>query len=246
VRAYFDESGKHAGAEVITIAGLLMSTETRKELTRRWLREAARRPPIPLPFHMTDCVVGSKRFEYLRADEGIRLEMQMRMIRALRGLDMHAFGASVVRKDFRTVETDLYTTVQLRDPWFLAFEAAIDEMMSRSEEEAGKKHRVSLVFDRQDEFGPRALQLYRLILKCDLSYINRLGGLTFETEELPALQAVDIVAYEVNRNITDARLDSARSPRMQLISLRECIQVKGTILDEGNLRLLVEDRHNST
>jgi hypothetical protein len=42
MKAYFDESGKHHQAPVISMAGLLMSGDTCKTLQRRWLREAAR------------------------------------------------------------------------------------------------------------------------------------------------------------------------------------------------------------
>jgi hypothetical protein len=54
MRAYFDESGKHAAATVISIFGLLMSAGTCKELQRRWFQEASKHPAIPLPFHMSD------------------------------------------------------------------------------------------------------------------------------------------------------------------------------------------------
>ena len=69
MKAYCDESGKHDRAIFITICGLLMSAKTCKELQRRWFKEAARSPNIPMPFHASDCAVGRKHFQYLEHDE---------------------------------------------------------------------------------------------------------------------------------------------------------------------------------
>ena len=55
------------------------------------------------------------------------------------------------------MKDDLRAKPEYQDPSYLAFESAIQEMMFRSAE-AGKNHRISLVFDRQDKgFRDRAL-----------------------------------------------------------------------------------------
>ena len=159
MRAYFDESRKHGAANVISIFGLLMSAGTCRELQRRWLKEAAKAPAIPMPFHMSDCVAGSKSFRHLRDDEPTRLEMQKRMIETMSGLDMQVYGSAIIRADYEAVKVDLRAKPEYQDPWYLAFESAIQEMMFRSAE-AGKNHRISLVFDRQDKgFRDRAFTL---------------------------------------------------------------------------------------
>jgi hypothetical protein len=235
MKAYFDESGKHKAAPVISIFGLLMSAGTCKGLQRRWLQEAARSPKIPLPFHMSDCVVGRKLFSYLENDEPARLAMQERMIGTLRGLDAQAHGIALVRSDHAIVENDFEP--EYRDPWFVAFQFGINEMMLGSAE-SGKAHNISIVFDRQDEFRDRASDLYKKLLLNPPSYAARLGSLTFSDRgKIAALQAADIVVYEATRYLAECKL-KGDPERWQSKLLRETISVSGKILDKKGLQLL--------
>lgn len=236
MKAYFDESGKHHQASVISIFGLLMSVDTCKELQRRWFREAARTPKIPLPFHMSDCVAGSKAFAYLKNDEDARLEMQGRMIRTLRGIDTQAYGIAIIRKDYAGVT--VRPEPRFQDPWFLAFEGSITEMMHASAE-SGKKHLISLVFDRQDEFRDRAFELYKQLIESPVSYRDRVGSLDFSPKDrLAALQAADVVVYECTRYLAEHH--AGVEPRWQLSLLRQVIPITGRKFDKASLALLAE------
>lgn len=214
-----------------------MSAKTCKELQRRWLREAAREPRIPLPFHMSDCVVGSKQFEYLRDDEPTRLQMQERTIRTLRGLDVQCYGIAVVREDYALVAKDIQPDERFRNPWFMAFEGGVSTMMLESAQ-SGKRHSISMVFDRQDEFRDRAFELYKDVLDAPVSYRDRLGGLSFEDKDkIAALQAVDIAVYETTRFLVECALGNG-SERWQNQLLREMIHINGKLLDANGLGLL--------
>lgn len=237
MKAYFDESGKHPQATVISIFGLLLSAKTCKELQRRWFREAAKSPTIPLPFHMSDCVAGAKSFAYLKDDEATRFQMQERMIRTLRGLDAQGYGMCVVRADYLANAEKLRKSEKFRDPWFFAFETAITEMMLASEA-AGKKHSISLVFDRQDEFSARAHELYDEIVKETLSFSDRLGSLSFSPKDkVAALQAADVVVYEATKYLAEHRLGN-QPERWQSKLLRKMIHVDGRILDAYGVKLI--------
>lgn len=240
MKAYFDESGKHGPAPVITIAGLLTSKGACNELQRRWIVEAAREPKIPLPFSMSDCVCGSKLFKLWKDDETTRLQMQERMIKTFRGLDLHAYGASVIRSEYRPVVTDLRRSEAFRDPWFLAFESSVQEVMIQSGN-IGKTHPISLVFDRQDEFETDAHILYNGILALkDCSYRPRLGSLIFSPkDQVAALQAADIIVYEVCRYITNCKLGQD-APRWQINLIREYVTVNCALWDAPGLRWLRE------
>jgi hypothetical protein len=221
-----------------------MSAATCRELQRRWLREAARDPLIPLPFHMSDCVCGSKAFAHLRDDEPARLHMQERMIRTFTRLDMQAFGASVQRSEYSAIATELRPKSEWRDPWFLAFEAAIGEVMNASAER-GKPHSVTLVFDRADEFSKRAFEMYEEILKSPVSYRDRLGSLTFSPKDkVAALQAVDVIVYEVNRFMQESYAGGAEE-RWQNRLIGELIYVNGPFLNEAGLQILNDEVHRS-
>jgi hypothetical protein len=241
MKAYFDESGKHQQARVLSIFGLLMSADTCKELQRKWFREAARSPTVPLPFHMSDCVAGTGIFARLKTDEDGRLRIQERMIRTLNGLDVQAYGASVIRSDYQNVVATLQSNQKLRDPWFLAFEGGIAAMMKASEQ-AGKKHSVTFVFDRQDEYSIRAHQLYNEILGTDLPYIDRLGSLNFSPKDrVAALQAVDMIVNETNRRWDECHLQGL-SERWQHKLINDLISVKGALFDAPLLQSMADDK----
>jgi hypothetical protein len=236
MRSFWDESGKQGWAPVLSIFGLLMSGRTCKELQRRWFKEAAKAPVIPLPFHMSDCVSGSKGFAYLKNDEPARVAMQERMIQTMRGLDMQVYGAAVIRADYEAVKEELRHDPKFRDPWFLAFETGIQEMMARSKE-AGKNHRISLVFDRADEFKARALSLYDELLHLG---VDRLGGLTFEAkDEIAALQAIDVIVYETNRFIADTMIHGLPQRRNSKL-IGELLPAEGMVYEKQRLAALVD------
>ena len=244
MKAYCDESGKHEAATVITICGLLMSAKTCKELQRRWLKMAAKSPKIPLPFHMSDCVAGSKRFECLKTDEAAREDMQHRMIKTLKGLDAQAYGASVLRGAYKSLSSQMRSGPALRDPWFLAFEATILELLQGSTNN-GKPHSIDLVFDRQEEFCGRAHGLFKDILRTKAAKAERLKVLSFAPkDDVAALQAVDIITYEVNRCFTEQeQADASGAPhsrRWQLEEIRKHIPVNGRFWNDEGLRALIE------
>jgi hypothetical protein len=234
MRAYFDESGKHDQAKVISIFGLLMSIDTCKELQRKWFKEASRSPEIPLPFHMSDCIAGSKNFAPF--DDDTRLEMQRRMISTLKGLDLQAYGASVIRGDYDKVVSHLRPDQNLRNPWYLAFEGGIGAMMKASAQ-AGKNHTVTFVFDRQPEYADKAHSLFNELLASQLSYADRLGTLSFSPKDkVAALQAIDVIVNEVNRRWTDRHL----SERWQHKLIRDLISVKGALFDSTILQSMIK------
>ena len=239
MKAYFDESGKHDAAIVISMVGILMSANTCKELQRRWLREAARSPKIPLPFHMSDCEVGRKAFEYLSDNATARWDMQRRMIGVLRGLDIQAYGAAIVREEHKRIAGPLRNDPRFRDPWFLAFETGIVEMMARSAQ-SGKAHNISFVFDRMDQFKPRANELYDELIRLPSVFSDRYGALSFEAKDrICALQAADVVVYETYKHVAECTLGS-QPERWQHTLLRECIEISGKLYDKPGLEKLAE------
>jgi hypothetical protein len=184
---------------------------------------------------------GSKSFGLWKDDEPARLDMQRRMIGALRGLDMQFYGASVVRAEYKPLAADLRERPELRDPWFFMFESAIQEMMFRSAE-AGKGHRVSFVFDRMDDgFRSRAFRIYNELLDLKVTHSDRFGGLTFEAkDQIAALQAIDIIVYEINRHVADCILGGAPM-RWQMALIFDTVEGVGPIWREDRLLDLAEE-----
>src|ERR1019366_1059859 len=170
--------------------------------------------------------------------------MQEWLIRTFKGLDAQAYGASLLRGAYNPLSSQMRSGPALRSPWFLAFEATVLELL-RGSTTSGKPHSIDLVFDRQDEFFDRAHGLFRDILRTKAAKAERLKVLSFAPkDDLAALQAVDIITYEVNQYFSEQEKAAAsgRLPfrRWQLDEVRKYIPVNGSFWDAGSLEALIE------
>ena len=170
--------------------------------------------------------------------------MQKRMIKTLRGMDMQAYGVIVDRSEYQKVAADIRPNQKLRDPWYLAFEGGIAAMMKGSAE-AGKKHGITFVFDRQEKkFALRAHGLYNELIASDLPFADRLGTLSFSPKDkVAALQAIDVITYEVNRGFEDER--KALDSRWQFELITKLVRTKMTVFNAAKFQEFVEDRKES-
>jgi len=94
---------------------------------------------------------------------------------------------------------------------FLVFQHTLESVC------LGAEAPVSFVFDRQDQFRGRAVEIYNSICtKSDLAFRDKLGGLDFQDKDkLRPLQLADYVAYEFYRHTVDVRFRIDRTDRWQ-------------------------------
>jgi hypothetical protein len=251
MKAYFDESGKHEQAEVLTMAGIVASKTSWKTLQNRWMK-ALHHLNLGAPFHASDCASARKNQKKKSQFDGMpqerREEIQTALIDTMKGLDIQCAVSSLLRKDYtKSIAAELRPTEGMRNPWYLAFEMAIGEMMARTRG-SGNSHTLTFVFDRQDEFSKTAQKLYDEILTQTPrpSYCDRMGTLAFSPKDQVApLQAIDLIVYETNLYVREGRLKGGEE-RWQDKRLREVIDINGTILDKAGLaeltRLVKADR----
>ena len=127
----------------------------------------------------------------------------------------------------------------LRNPWFLVFETALGEIMDRLHQ-VGITDRITFMFNRMDSFAPTAMEIYnqiRSLPKEDISYVDRLGMMSFATEadvaRVKSLQAADMFVYEANRYARDTVIKKERRPMRwqweKLASQRPWKSVNGCI-----------------
>ena len=240
MKAYLDESGKHARAEMITIAGLVFRNRDAKILQRRWPKALG---DVPRPYHHANFLAGKHPFDDLT--EADKNQTQMSLINALSEVEYMGFGASLIRSAWER-HAHKIRAPELRDPWYFVFECAIQEVMDRTAE-AGCRGRIAFVFDRQDEFKDRAFHLYNQILQLkNLPYHSRLGGLTFESKDrLCPLQAADMFVYEANLYARETRVKKTKPERWQMRMIRGGVppgRIGGNIWGEKQIMDLVEMR----
>lgn len=214
LEAYFDESGDE---NRFLVARYLSTHERWLDFAREWCRILS---CIQLPlFHMEPCISGNKPFE------GIAVTLRDQLIHKLfplipentewglsEGVDLGVFKEVVLDN-----VPEKSQTKDLRDPYFMCFQAALERMVLRAERHVaglGPEDQIVCFFERQDEFCHRALEYFNR-LKADEKnrpWARRLRAPTFETrEKYVPLQAADALAWLSNRfmanNLTHPRFD---------------------------------------
>lgn len=241
MRAYCDESGKHAQAEMITIAGLVLRNRDAKILQRQWPKALG---DVPMPYHHSDFLARKRPFDGFSDAEIERTQADL--IAAISKVEYMGFGASLVRSAWDR-HVHKIRPPELKDPWYFVFESAITEVMDRTAE-AGRLGRITFVFDRQDEFKDKATDLYNQIIQLkDLPFWSRLGGLTFEAKDkVCPLQAADMFVYEANLHARETRIKRTQPERWQMRKFREGIAFSdymgGVIWNDQHVARIAEMR----
>ena len=187
------------------VAGYLSTHERWLVFAKDWADAIA---DLCLPyFHMEPCISGRDTFK------GIGVEFRDELMRTIfplipantefgisEGVDLGDFEEAVLRNVPKRQDTK-----DLRDPYFLCFQLALERIVFRAEQHVsgfGPDDEIVCFFERQDEFGCRALR-YFSGLKADEKnrpWVRRLRAPTFEPKEkYVPLQAADVLAWLSNR-----------------------------------------------
>jgi hypothetical protein len=219
--AYCDESYTKAGAAYLDqpyiIAGYIAPTKTWKKFDAEWKR-LLHGEQLPY-FHMADCEGGyTDLFGHLdlRTPTGRaeRDRLQRVFIGAINRFEIYGVAAGIPLSHFCQIRDALtkYVVVgsgeskEFLTPYLFAFQGCLSAVLRRLKGHEEKE--VAFIFDRQNEFEARA-QRARTTLVNDPNYrhAGRLGPLTYcDKKEALALQAADILAYEVMREMRDPSL----------------------------------------
>ncbi len=189
--AFFDETGVHAGSPVTAIAGFLGSADAFKEVEPLWL--AALKSEGLEHFHYAAIEHRKPPFEH--CDEHVRARLYSKLADILLGA---APALKVVGAGYQGV----WDTSQLAPafgaryptPYSFCFDTVIEMLHAHAETELGGEQIVP-IFARQEQFGPRAVEMYG-VFKATGSW-PLMGAIGFdEPKEQPALQMADMVLYE--------------------------------------------------
>ena len=173
LRAFFDESGIHAGSPVTFVAGFIGSSEEWAEVRAKW-----------------QSVMNGEVFHYknMRADE--RLD-QLADILATSRLQVVSAGFSGDWKQAISHKPDW----KRRFPscYHFVFEACI-EQMERWTTKLWQGQSIALVFSQQHEYAKRAEEVWRTFR--GNGYWKNFVSFSYDHPDLPELQAADMVTYE--------------------------------------------------
>lgn len=120
-----------------------------------------------------------------------------------------------------------------KKPWLFAFRRQIEKLVQAQQVfnlDSGSE-RIGLIFDRKDEFAGRVADMVKMV-EADPTF--PLGTVAFDDSSAqPALQAADLVAWEMRKMMTDVLVEGT-GPRQQTMEL-----VRATTLS-GNPRFKAE------
>jgi hypothetical protein len=207
-------------------------------------------------FKASDCEHHRAEFEGWEPERRARLQEQL--IETIRASRVRGMWASLDSAAFGAMSVHPFDAVAFDDPYFLLFGFQVTNMVKLAEKvtEASADRGLSahedmaFVFDEQQEWSGRALQLYQALKRGPgaPSYANHLGGIAFADSVVhPGLQAADLLAFEARRFVGEVVLAANPSPeRWQWQRLYEkatgARRVWGTHLSTENLTMLKRDR----
>lgn len=193
VHTFFDESGSHAGAPVLCVAGYAFEKRASRMLAREWNGILGQ---YELPFfHMVDCAHGNESFSSLTKKQ--RIKAATSLIGIVKRHAAHGFAISVDTKAFREIMPPWGPT---QNPYAFCTRCVIDEM-GRWFFRTGFRGKSAYFFEAGLESLSEAAKVIRSVLANPFAKMNdvRYGYVAHSfiaKQEAAAVQAADLLAWQ--------------------------------------------------
>lgn len=195
LKAYFDESGTHAGSPVIVIAGLIAPIEAWIDIEREWNENlATSRVPY---FHAYECDAGDGVFANTK--RVFRDALCIGLAKVIAKYTPEPVVAAITKEDWEWMKPKVAQS-PLREsyghPCAWCFEYCMQQVITWSHEQNDGEP-VAIVLANQDEYKTLANDIHaahRVSPARDYTLAFAAAKLT------PAIQAADFLAYEVYKN----------------------------------------------
>jgi len=226
--AYFDESGHSATPGFFALAALVAHSDAWPAFEAEWTR-VLREWDAPY-LHMRE--FAHRVGPYEAWTEKRRRALLGGCVSAIKATRAVAVGAVLDVADFNSLSEE--GRARLQDPFFCCLQevvrgAAINGVFEDSDV------KVNMVFSAQDEFRGKAELLHESMLRSN-DVRDRIGCLVFEDmRDCPALQAADLIAYELRQHYQLGREDPPRPTRW---AFREIVEHQRHVLGAWMLKYL--------
>lgn len=207
LRAYFDESGLHATANVTVVAGFAGTKELWEDFERDWLAKLEEVGNLPY-FHMTECVTGNGPvFGRWQSRPEIRGHIIKELADVICRHKPQSLWCAVETGAWDALDAPMFKE-RYRTPYHFCFEDVVQNGSAYATRVADGSP-LALIFSNHSHYKKRANEVYEAY---DGSTHWHLAGLTFADMRLcTPLQAPDMLAYELAK---DLEIDWA-PPEMQ-------------------------------
>jgi hypothetical protein len=208
----FDESGHSSETEFFAVAAFVAEDADWEVFNTRWQTALA---DSGAPYlHMREFAHRVGTFNGWTEEQ--RRGLLSKCVGAINSIRAIAVGAAISVSDFKTLPGEAQTALQ--DPFFCCFQEVVrGAAINACFEPPGT--RVRMIFSRQDEFGPKAGQLWAAMRE-EIDVRDRMESLTFQDmRAVPALQAADLLAYELRHYYHLRRTRPELAPRWAFIKI---------------------------
>lgn len=227
---FLDESGHSSATEFFSLAAFVAEDADWAAFDRLW-QEALRDTQAPY-LHMRDFAHRVGAFQGWTEEQ--RRALLGRCVKAVNSIPAVAVGAAVSIADFNALDCE--PRLALRDPFFCCFQEVVRGVALNALFEPADV-RVHMVFSQQDEFGASARQLWSVMAETT-DVRHQMGSLEFANmREVPALQAADLLAYELRHHYHLRKARPMSAPRW---AFREIVHHQHAAYNARRLKYLPE------
>jgi Protein of unknown function (DUF3800) len=230
---FFDESGIHAGAKILTVGGWIASEEEWEAFARQW-RTTLKRAGVSA-FHFVDFNHSTKEFEGWTPRW--KEEVLRQLFSVIERRDLMGVSGAIVMDDFNSVVGSSSGTVlhEKHGPYWVSLQYCVEVISKRVNDE------VLYCLDRQQEFDSPLRDSFHSLKVARTDYAPMMAGITFASKfDYPELQAADLLVGETAKSLHNRLYDPERPLRKSFIALLEMRKkLVGGYFDREGIRNLL-------
>jgi hypothetical protein len=246
LKAFFDETGTHAGHPVIGVAGFLYDDRGIEQFNTRWKKRASE---LDRPFHTSECFYG--RGQFAGWPEPMRMLLMHDLADIIAETKLAGFLTYIERNDWEVWKKTSQPAIveSVGSP----YSACLLHCISLVDSFADVRHpneKVFYVFEAGCDREPEAREFLCQIERNEQSAKNlKLAGHEFSSRgKEPILSGADFLAWEWQRHYVEYLRDGKRKENIRVRSemqllLRGDIYVRGLVDGSLSARALINLFH---
>jgi hypothetical protein len=237
LKAYFDDSGTHAGSPAVIWAGFMAHIDEWTTLEDEWLALLRREKLTHM--HMADLANSRGQFDLWSEARRDALTYEFRQI--IQARNIIGIGAVVRSAAWTEVIAGTWLEDRLYSPVLFAFEHAIQQALHWAEAanlQTGISEKIDFVFDLREQDAAKGLKLANSYGEAEQWAPWFRGAKFMKMREVIPLQAADMLAFETYRLEDSRKCGSQDKLRAHMKALLEGVPIYGQYYDANALRTL--------
>lgn len=220
--AYTDESGTHGQADILVVATLISPVLEWERLTRSWERILAKYKVAN--FHAVDCSHGTELFKPPMPKEH-RMALYKELVAVMRRYVSHRTWTAIVMPEYMQFFKVHYRSRAKPMAYTLGATGCASRIRRLAEQQDAL---IPYVFEQGAHGGKYTMAMFQKLIKNGDKDFYRMGSLAVEKREnLAALQAADLHAYEVYKYCADQLAGKNRAVRESFLELMHIKEAGG-------------------